>query len=148
MKKVSELISFQVGDVHKIYHEFCDYMKKWYYKKEYFYKKDFTQSTRMIKEFDVSKLTGYTAIQRGERFSKKYPDDIHIIHCDDDVFASSDLILVEHLDKEKKSFMGTTVIFIPQCTSVQNSFFLYPNHLDKLIQTLQKIQKKQRINKK
>lgn len=105
-------------NIHKIYHEFCEYMKQWYHDDE--------------GNFDSHELIGYEAIERVEEYVVLHPE-IKIAFCDDDVFSSSVIVLIPHPE------MGTTAIFIPQCCSTLNQFFLYPNHLEYLLERLNEI---------
>ena len=128
-------------DVHHLWWKLCNYMKKWYYTKErVFLFKTKKMGKRTYKFPDLSKAIGYDAICRMDKFVKKNPDVIDV-RCDDSVHAGSDLYLIPHENKDE--YWGTTVLFIPQCTNVQNEFFLYPNHLNKLIEELKKIQQRQ-----
>lgn len=58
--------------------------------------------------------------------------------CDDTYFASSNLVLIEHASKTE--YMGTTVVFIPQCTGEDPvEFFLYPGHRECLVKFLKSL---------
>jgi hypothetical protein len=130
---MNELIEMLYGSelTNKIWFHFCNYMKRWYYKKEkHFLSKGW--SDREYKAFDSSKMLGYSAMQKVERYEKKY-GGIKIVYVDDNVFAGSMLVLIPH-DK-----MGITVIFIPQCTDEKDIFFLYPNHIKQLNKTIDEI---------
>lgn len=107
-------------NTHDLFHALQKYLKKWYHNDK--------------KEFDVTQLTGYRAMCRMENFIKKHPEIVEV-HVDDASFASSSLYLIPHKG------MGVTVWFIPQCTSEQNEFFLYPHHLDNLINELKKMKR-------
>lgn len=75
-----------------------------------------------------------------KKWAKKYPDQIHIVGCDDSYHSSSELILFEH--KSNEQYIGVTVLFVPQCSGESPiEFFLYPNASKNLIKTLQAIQK-------
>ena len=76
-----------------------------------------------------SKLIGYDAQCKIEKYAKDNPA-IRILCCDDDVFASSILVLIPQPTR------GITVKFIPQCTEIQNTFFLYDRNYEKFIETL------------
>ncbi len=95
----------------------------------------------MVKQYDPKGLIGYDVMERVEEYVKTHPDVVEL-SVDDDVFASSDLVLVPH------PTMGITVTFIPQCTNVQNTFFLYPNHIENLIKTLKEMQRKYKLQDK
>ncbi len=76
-----------------------------------------------------SYLFGYKVICKIEEYAKNNPE-IKVVHCDDDVFASSILVLIPH------PTMGISIMFVPQCTNVQNMFFLYDKHYSELIRVL------------
>jgi len=76
-----------------------------------------------------SYLFGYKVICKIEEYAKNNPE-IKVVHCDDDVFASSIIVLIPHPTR------GITVKFIPQCTELQNTFFLYDRSYEKFIETL------------
>ena len=67
-------------------------------------------------------LIGYEDQNLVESYAIEHPE-IKVVGVDDDDFCSSILVLIPH------PTMGITVLFIPQCTSVQNSFFMYPGHI-------------------
>jgi hypothetical protein len=121
---------------HKIWHDFCKHMEKWYYQEidEYKYSNKKTLEQMMtgkkIKVFDVTKMIGYECMCRVEKYAEKHTE-IKITHVDDDVYSGSDLVLIPHPKH------GVTVIFIPQCTTVNNTFFLYPGHLEYFQETLE-----------
>jgi hypothetical protein len=106
--------------IHGIYHAFCDYMKQWYHDSD--------------GNFDSHELIGYEAAERVEEYAKDHPE-IQIAYCDDDVFSSSIIAFIPHPD------MGVSIIFIPQCCSTLNQFFLYPNHLEYLLEKLNEIKR-------
>lgn len=84
-------------------------------------------------------LSGYELITEVEKFTKRYPQ-IQTIRCDDRYFASSDLVLIPH--ENDTEYMGTTVVYIPQCApDSPTTFFLYPNHVDYLLKGLKVVQK-------
>jgi hypothetical protein len=82
-----------------------------------------------------------------QKWAKKYPDDVRIIGCDDSTFSSSCLVLIEH--KSKDQYMGTTVVYIPQCTGEKPiEFFLYSSHRDNLIEALLCINRQAKVVQK
>lgn len=88
------------------------------------------------------KWIGYDLMKRVEKWAKKYPSEVHIVGVDDDVFASSVLVLIEA--RTHDSYMGTSVIYIPQCTGEKPiRFFLYPCHRAGLITALKEIAKEE-----
>ena len=133
--------------LHKVWHKFTDELAKKYNKDvrfcvdtkrlkngklKYFYKNG--------KELDFTKLVGYDVMCEVRKYIKKNPQ-IKMVAVDDEHHSGSQLLLIPH--ERKDYFMGTTMMFIPQCTSTQNTFFLYPNAVDELIEELKEIQKKQ-----
>lgn len=84
------------------------------------------------------KSAGYDLMNEVREWAEQYPDDVQIVSCDDSAFCGSILVLIEH--KAEKRYMGTTVVFIPQCTGEQPiEFFLYPEHRRALQTALNKI---------
>lgn len=129
-------------NVHTTWHNFCDYMKKWYYTKSHGWKKNLTPSKRFYKSFESQKMVGYSAMCRIEKYAKD-KEDIFISSCDDGSFMTSDVVLITHEDEKK--FMGTTLILVPQSKQDINQIFLYPCHLNSLIEKLTEIQKRQKL---
>ncbi len=85
-------------------------------------------------------IKGWKLIKSIERFAKKYPQ-IKQVGVDDDYNAGSGLFLIPH--ETKSEYWGTSVVYVPQCTGEEAiRFFLYPGHLNKLTEELQKIQKR------
>jgi hypothetical protein len=73
-----------------------------------------------------------------EKWAKRHPKDVRIVGVDDSYFASSFMVLIEH--KTTRSYMGTSVVVIPQCTGEDPlEFFLYPSHRKGLMETLRSI---------
>ena len=138
-KEMKELIE-DARKIHGIWFDFCKYMKKWYYKEVNEYKFDpktleQINTGKMIKEFDVTKMVGYECMQRVEKYAEKHKD-IRVTGVDDDVYSSSDLVLIPHPEH------GITVIFIPQNTTINNQFFLYPGYLKYLQKELEEMSEK------
>lgn len=80
-------------------------------------------------------MIGYDLMRAVRRWAKPYKNDVKVVGCDDDFHASSSLVLIEH--KAEDQYMGTTVVFIPQCTGEKPTrFFLYPRHRTELIMSL------------
>lgn len=85
------------------------------------------------------KLKGYKFIVAMEKFCEKHKD---IIECgvDDSSFAGSRLFFIPHDNGQE--YMGTSVLYIPQCTGEDaTEFFLYPGNLNELMDALGKIRK-------
>jgi hypothetical protein len=93
--------------------------------------------------------TGYELMQKVQRWAKNYPDDVHIVGCDDDYHCGADLVLIEHKPKKPKKgkyeWFGVTVVYIPQCSGEKPiRFFLYPGHQIELEKKLKEIRLKVR----
>ena len=122
-------------NVHKTYHHFCNYMKRWYYKNRYAFSfKTLKETKKVIREFDPTKMVGYSAMQKVKYYKKKY-GGIETSFVDDDSFMSSMIVLIPHPK------MGITSIYIPQCGYNINTFFMYPCHFDTLIKTINNMKK-------
>ena len=88
------------------------------------------------------KYYGYDLMCRISRWAKRYPDDVRVCSIDDSVYAGSMLVFVEH--RTKKSYHGTTVIVIPQCTGEQPlEFFMYADHLTGVMKAIKDIRRLQ-----
>jgi hypothetical protein len=86
------------------------------------------------------RYVGFDLQERVETWAKKYPKDVRICLCDDAQHSSSCLVLIEH--RTKTHYMGTTVVFLPQCSGDPPAeFFLYPNRAEQLLEALQAIRK-------
>lgn len=89
----------------------------------------------LIKNFGedyYKNLSGYECMNLIEAYVRENKE-ITIIGCDDSYHASAFLVIVPHLN------MGNTVLFIPQCTTIGNQFFLYPQHQENLVAALTKM---------
>lgn len=71
---------------------------------------------------DLDDLAGFEDQELVESYASEHPE-IKIVGVDDNDFCSSDLVLIPH------PTMGITALFIPQCTTIQNRFFMYPGHI-------------------
>lgn len=80
-----------------------------------------------------------------EKWAKRRPE-IKIVGVDDSHFASSSLVLVPHaLDDE---YMGTTVLYIPQCSGEKPiEFFMYPSHRSQLLTALSEMEREHGLKK-
>jgi hypothetical protein len=88
---------------------------------------------------NVWKWIGYDLMTKVEAWAKKNPS-VRIAYCDDAVHSSSYLVFIPH--ETKKEYFGTSVVLIPQCSGEEpSSYFLYPNHLDKIESVIKDIQK-------
>jgi len=85
---------------------------------------------KMFNEVEFSRrIVGHEAMTKIRNYAKKNPK-IRIVGCDDSVHASSMIVLIPH------PTMGITMMFVPQCTGVQNEMFLYPSHYKMLLDAL------------
>jgi hypothetical protein len=91
-------------------------------------------------------LGGYEAIEEAEKLAKKYKGRVQYVGCDDDAHASSALLLVDH--ENDKAYMGTSVIYLPQCRGTKATFFLYPNDRDALATALEIVRRKTATHRK
>jgi hypothetical protein len=92
------------------------------------------------KDGDSYRLVGWDLMCAVEKWRTKWPNDVRQVRIDDSHFCSSDLILVEH--KAPNEYMGTTVVVVPQCSGESPlEFFMYPFHLNGLLNALQAIKK-------
>lgn len=75
---------------------------------------------------------------------------VKVAYCDDSHFMSSDLVLVS--SEAHDYWMGVNVFYVPQIGEPISQFFLYPGHLDSLLQALKHFKKRskriQRAEKK
>lgn len=96
-----------------------------------------------MKKDDSWRVIGYKLMERVERWAKKQPKDfVRIVSVDDAYFSTSLLVLIEH--KTDDSYMGTSVVFIPQCTGENPiRFFLYPEF--ELLKVLKEIEKSRSV---
>lgn len=78
---------------------------------------------------------GYESMEVIEQYVQDH-SEIEICTCDDSSFAGSDLVFVPHPD------MGVSVVYVPQLSGGSAQFFLYPGHLNNLIDTLTKMRDK------
>ena len=110
------------------------------------------KNTRMLKQCDklhsvyhkvckrLEGLEGFEAMEEAERLAKKYRGHVQYVGCDDDVHSNSDLLLVDHEDDDH--YMGTSVIYLPQCKGTRATFFLYPGDREELIRALEIVRRK------
>ena len=140
MDKEVKGIFKHAGKLHKLSESFFKHLQKKYYKLEHKINLNWQSSKRKYRTYDGTKVYGHGAMQHIEKFVNKHPG-IKIAWCDDDVHATSRLVFIPH--RTNKDWMGVTVLFVPQCTNIQNKFFLYPEHVNDLIKTLREIKKEQ-----
>ena len=98
--------------------------------------KTHTMRYRSFNEYELStRLVGYEVMCRVKKWVNRYCPEIRMVHCDDSCHAGSDILLIPHPEH------GITVIFIPQCTGIQNQFFLYEGHYKMLMKELKEMGK-------
>lgn len=81
---------------------------------------------------------GYTMMRMIENYIKRNKE-IKLAWCDDSTHCGSCLVLIPH--KSRSEYWGTTVVYIPQYGDKPVQLFLYPGHLDGLMQEFGKFQK-------
>lgn len=143
-KKKEDDIFGPATKCHKIWHKFSNFLvnaygKDLYSEWSYHKLKNDKGKVKKIKyrsfnELELSRrLVGYEVMCRIKKYVNRYCPQIKIIRCDDSVYASSDILLIPHPKH------GITIMFIPQCTTVQNQFFLYDRHFECLMEELNKM---------
>ncbi len=92
-----------------------------------------------IKNIRDKGFKGYDASVAMTKWAKRQPKGhVHLVSCDDSSHMGSDLWLIEH--KTESTYMGTTVIYLPQDLN-SREFFLYPYNVAQLNRVLTKIEK-------
>jgi hypothetical protein len=130
-------------ELHKLYHEFCRKFrhlggtkKKKTVKARKGTSKKKSSSAKSV-QHSPWKWTAYELMERVEKWAKKNPT-VTYARCDDNHFASSDLVFIPH--QNKKEYMGSTVVFLAQCDGQSPAtFFLYPSHVDSVMSALNKL---------
>lgn len=130
-------------EVHRIWHKFEKWLTKtygsdlygeWVREKIKIGKKRRILKYRSFNDLEFSRrICGYEVIERIEKYVKRHCPEIKIVYCDDDVHSGSIILLIPH------PAHGISVMFIPQCTTIQNRFFLYDNHYKMLMEELEKM---------
>lgn len=83
------------------------------------------------------KKRGYKLMTEVRDFAKTHRS-IKTVTCDDASHATSELVLIPH--KTRSEYWGTSIVVIPQCTGEDPTvFFLYPENLENLRNTLSSI---------
>ena len=75
------------------------------------------------------KYRGYDLMQHAQRWADDHPQDVRYVGVDDNYHSNAALVLVEHRDLTpgREFCVGTSVLYIPQCTGeAPIVFFLYP----------------------
>lgn len=106
----------------RVFHDFC---------------RNFLDSGR---EGSPWKYRGATLMERIERWALKYPDFVRITQTDDSYHMNSLLCIIEH--RTARSWMGLTVISVPQNGEEPGQFFLYPEDQDALMNALTALMEK------
>lgn len=88
---------------------------------------------------NMDHLAGYEDMQLMDKFCKENPGIIRV-HVDDAHHCNSYLYIVPH--ESEKEYMGSSVIFVPQCCGINNQFFLYPSDVKGLYRALKVLHKK------
>lgn len=128
-------------DTHKVWHKFYNYLVKTYGKDlhgewQYMFPEQFGKKHKyrsFNEEVLHQRLVGYEVLNRVEKYVKRYIPEIEIVRCDDAVYSGSTLFLIPHPKH------GISVFYIPQCTSIQNQFFLYESHYKCLLGALERM---------
>lgn len=154
MKKKNKLEDiFNVpSETHRVWYKFSGWLQRTYgkdlFKNASFEIKDAAGKNKKIRyknfnEYELSKrLVGYEVIVRIERYVKRFCPEIKIISCDDSVHAGSSILLIPHPGH------GITILYIPQCTEIQNQFFLYESHCTQFLKELNKMKRVYAYDKK
>ena len=130
----------EIKSCHTIWFKFRDWLENTF-GSDLRYKSTFKLEDKIIEvdnfdDIELNKrLVGYEVIEKIEEFVEKECPEIKIVYCDDDIYASSILLLIPHPKH------GITIMFISQCTTIQNKFFLYDNHYINLLNTLKKMKR-------
>jgi hypothetical protein len=135
----------RIEKCHAVWHQFADWLTRTYGKDLHGEWTVHTVGKKTIKSrsFDnnrlMQRLVGYDVSVRIERYVKRYLPAIKVLHCDDAVYACSIILLIPHAQH------GITVLYIPQCTSIQNQLFLYKNHSEQLLKEIAAMKKKYKV---
>jgi len=131
--------------MHKVWHQFYGWLMKTYGKDlhsescEVFVDNDGKKKKFKYKHFNdfelSQRLGGPDVVESVENYVKKYCPEIKIVRCDDAIYSGSIILLIPHPKH------GITVMFIPQQSDIQNQFFLYLGHYEKLMEELKKMKK-------
>jgi hypothetical protein len=114
----SKRLNKEMKELHKIFYSYCGLFPK----------------------NPAKNLKGYAAMEAVKKWATKHPT-VRMVRVDDSFHANSDLIFIPH--ETKRKYMGTTVVFIPQCTGEEPiEFFLYPKAVTKLQEVLKYIDRK------
>jgi hypothetical protein len=141
--EIKEGIDKIVGETHKTWHKFSKWLGKTFGEdlvEDVVWEMPLANGKKKIikyknlNEWELSKrLVGYEVLEKIEKYVARHCKDIKVVRCDDSVYSGSSLILVPHPKH------GITIIFIPQCTNIQNQFFLYDEHYKNLMKALREM---------
>lgn len=131
-------------EIHRIWHKFSGWLTKTYGKDLYGdwvrnkiktpEGKKITFKYRNFDDYKLSqRLCGYEVMERIEKYVKRCCPEIKIVYCDDEVYATSIILLIPHPKH------GITMMYIPQLTGIQNRWFLYGNHYKMLMTALEEM---------
>jgi len=98
------------------------------------YYRDFCQTILGVDQFNTSVLSGEEDIAKIEEYAETHRE-IKLIDVEDDRYEGSILILIPHPDH------GVTIVFVPQSTTIGNTFFMYPNTIGIMAKALLKMKK-------
>lgn len=143
MKKQNDIVT-RTNEIHRVYHQFHNWLVKTYGENlhgewviNYITQANGKKKKLKYRSFNENefnrRLVGYEVIENVERYVKRYCKEIQIVRVDDSYHAGSIILLIPHINH------GITTMFIPQCTSIQNSFFLYGSDFNELIKGLEKL---------
>lgn len=86
---------------------------------------------RSFNDLELSRrLVGHEVMTKVRRYITRYCPEIIEINCDDTTYCGSTILLIPHPSH------GITMMFIPQCTKIQNQIFLYERHYKQLTKAL------------
>ena len=141
LRREMKLNNKSVDTTHRVWHQFHDWLIRTFGKDLYgewqtmkIKKTGKTFRYRNYNEYELSKrLVGYEVMVKIERYVNRFCPEIKILKCDDDHHAGSFILLIPHPNH------GITMLFIPQCTSVNNQMFLYSQHHSELMKAMKKM---------
>lgn len=84
--------------------------------------------------------SGYPLLNIIDEIADKFPDHVHVASVDDGHHCGSSIMFVEHRSDEY--YWGTSAVVVPQCTGEEPlQFFMYPGHMQSVLQCLAEIQR-------
>lgn len=143
--KTDKSLIKSIEKVHQVWHKFSNWMIKTYGKDlhgkwKYFPVPKNSKAKkiryRSFNDYELSKrIVGHEVINKVSKYIRTYCPEIKIVPCDDSDYSSSCILLIPHPKH------GITIMFIPQCSKIQNQFFLYDSHYDVLMKELIKMKR-------